>query len=62
MVIREDIFGYDLGLVNDYLPYLPKPDYWIAFLYKKLVGNQVFNVTSNSNDSNLRLYAASSKR
>uniref|UniRef100_A0A914E5Y4 Uncharacterized protein n=1 Tax=Acrobeloides nanus TaxID=290746 RepID=A0A914E5Y4_9BILA len=37
----------------------PNPDYWLAFLYKKLVGQQVYNVSTDSTDPHLRLYAGS---
>ena len=33
-------------------------DYWLSLLYKKLVGEQVFNVTLDQLDPTTRLYAA----
>uniref|UniRef100_A0A914DVR3 C-type lectin domain-containing protein n=1 Tax=Acrobeloides nanus TaxID=290746 RepID=A0A914DVR3_9BILA len=69
VVIRHALWG-DSGfyaLLNT-TNFQPKPDYWLSFLYKKLVGTDVLRVTVNSasgpittpQNQSLRLYAASS--
>lgn len=59
-VFRQDIYGSSFALINEKMK--PYPDYWLTFLYKKLVGNQVFEVSTDLHDENLRLYASSSKK
>lgn len=60
VVIRQTIIGASFALLSYELT--PHPDYWIIFLYKKLVGNKVYEVTKDASDPNLRLYGASSKK
>jgi hypothetical protein len=66
VVIRQAFVGaggpFPFGhyvLINQEMK--PNTDYWLSFLYKKIVGSTVFSVTIDQPDKNLRLYAASSK-
>ncbi|XP_048250499.1 heparanase-like isoform X1 [Haliotis rufescens] len=52
-VLRQSLFGGHYSLIDNNND--PTPDYWLTLLYKRLVGNKVFDVPSSSN--NLRLYA-----
>ncbi|XP_048250529.1 heparanase-like [Haliotis rufescens] len=56
-VMRQEIFGGNYALIDDNGD--PNPDYWLTLLYKRLVGNKVFDVPSTSSD--LRLYAHCTK-
>ncbi|XP_048250533.1 heparanase-like isoform X1 [Haliotis rufescens] len=52
-VLRQVLLGGKNGLIsssND-----PLPDFWLTVLYKRLVGNKVFDVHSST--KNLRIYA-----
>lgn len=60
MVIREDMWGASFGLLN--FDMTPRPDYWITFLHKKLVGAKVYNVSMEEENKNVRLYAGSKRR
>ncbi|XP_046584058.1 heparanase-like [Haliotis rubra] len=56
-VLRQSLFGGHYSLTdsnND-----PTPDYWLTLLYKRLVGNKVFDVPSSS--TSIRLYAHCTK-
>uniref|UniRef100_A0A914CLS8 Glycoside hydrolase family 79 protein n=1 Tax=Acrobeloides nanus TaxID=290746 RepID=A0A914CLS8_9BILA len=58
VVIRQELRSAVDGLL-DFSTYQPKPDYWISFLHKKLVGQKVLNVTITPNNNTfLRMYAA----
>lgn len=59
-VLRQDIVAASFGLLNDDVT--PRPDYWLSFLYNKLMGRYVYNVSIDEGDANLRLYAGSSKK
>lgn len=61
---RQDLFGGAYGLTNSVSgemalgpadPLILRPDYWVNFLWKRLLGPQVYNVSSSS--SSLRAYA-----
>ncbi|XP_048250493.1 heparanase-like isoform X2 [Haliotis rufescens] len=56
-VMRQQFFGGYYALLDDNAD--PNPDYWLTLLYKRLVGNKVFDVPSTSSD--LRLYAHCTK-
>ncbi|XP_046344609.1 heparanase-like [Haliotis rufescens] len=56
-VLRQSLFGGHYSLLDNNSD--PNPDYWLTLLYKRLVGNKVFDVPSSSN--NLRLYAHCTK-
>ena len=60
VVNREDLQISSFGLLNSIGG--TTPDYWLTFLHKKLVGNQVYGVFLEPSDSNLRLYASSSRK
>ncbi|XP_046584052.1 heparanase-like [Haliotis rubra] len=56
-VMRQSFFGGHHSLLDDNSD--PTPDYWLTLLYKRLVGNKVFDVPSSSD--NIRLYAHCTK-
>lgn len=45
VMIRQSLIGGDYGLV-DRLTLKPRPDYWLSWLWKTLMGTQVFAVPS----------------
>ncbi|XP_046565264.1 hyaluronoglucuronidase-like isoform X2 [Haliotis rubra] len=55
--MRQSFFGGHHSLLDDNSD--PTPDYWLTLLYKRLVGNKVFDVPSSSD--NIRLYAHCTK-
>lgn len=61
-VLRQSLIAGSFGLIWAGHLYTPKTDYWLIFLHKKLVSTQVYNVTIQPNDGNLRLYSGSSKK
>lgn len=58
-VLRQCIYGLALGLVDKEVV---KPDYWLTFLYKKLVGEDVYEVNVDQSGVDLRLYAGSHRK
>ncbi|XP_071116312.1 hyaluronoglucuronidase-like [Haliotis cracherodii] len=54
-VLRQSYYGKNYSLIemNSFEPY---PDYWLTLLYKRLVGNKVLSVQTNSTNS-FRVYA-----
>ncbi|XP_067659186.1 heparanase-like isoform X2 [Haliotis asinina] len=55
-VFRQSFYKGNYALLDlDTLD--PNPDYWLTLLYKRLVGKQVFHVTSTSSTDRLRVYA-----
>ena len=61
---RQDLFGGAYGLTNSPSgsmaltaadPVVIRPDYWVAFLWKRLLGPRVLNATSS--DPRIRAYA-----
>uniref|UniRef100_A0A914DE72 Uncharacterized protein n=1 Tax=Acrobeloides nanus TaxID=290746 RepID=A0A914DE72_9BILA len=50
VVIRQELRSAVNGLL-DISTYQPKPDYWVSFLHKKLVGQKVLNVTITPNNN-----------
>lgn len=59
-VLRQDMWGEYTGIIDHYC--IPRPDYWLTFLYKKLIGRSVYNVLTDQENENLRLYTSSSKK
>ena len=59
LFVRQTFYGFWFALVDDSLQ--PRPNYWIARLYKNLVGRHVLNasvsVAGDLNDSRVRMYA-----
>ncbi|TBR38328.1 glycoside hydrolase [Marinomonas agarivorans] len=53
VMIRQSLIGGDYGLI-DRLTLKPKPDYWMSWLWGKLMGQLVFPVTSS--DKYVRVY------
>lgn len=43
VVVRQSLVGGDYGLVNR-LTLKPRPDYWVAWLWKQLMGTRVYHV------------------
>ncbi|XP_048250306.1 heparanase-like isoform X2 [Haliotis rufescens] len=55
-VFRQSFYKGNYALLDlDTLD--PNPDYWLTLLYKRLVGRQVFHVTTTSSSDRLRIYA-----
>lgn len=53
-VVRQTLSGSDYGLLDD-VTLDPRPDYWASVLWKRLMGAEVFMVTSDQ--PTLRVYA-----
>lgn len=53
VMIRQSLVGGDYGLL-DRRSLRPRPDYWLSFLWKKLMGNTVIPIRSS--DPQLRVY------
>lgn len=53
VMIRQSLIGGEYGLI-DRLTLKPKPDYWVSWLWGKLMGQLVFPVTSNN--KSVRVY------
>lgn len=45
VMIRQSLIGGEYGLI-DRLTLKPRPDYWLSWLWKQLMGEQVFDVPS----------------
>ncbi|XP_071096505.1 heparanase-like [Haliotis cracherodii] len=56
-VLRQSLYGGNYGVLQSDMD--PNPDYWLTLLYKRLVGNKVFDVTSPSKF--VRVYAHCTK-
>ena len=60
VVIRQSLIGLNYGLIEGSTLKL-RPDYWNSILWKKLMGEKVFEVNKKGNNSEkLRVYAHSS--
>lgn len=60
VIVRQTIWGYNYPLLSE--SYLPNPDWWVAILYKTLVGTKVLSNTNDGEDSrSIRLYAHCAK-
>ena len=53
VMVRQSLIGGDYGLI-DRLTLKPRPDYWLSWLWKQLMGTDVFDVSSQS--GTLRAY------
>lgn len=53
VMIRQSLIGGDYGLINR-LTLKPRPDYWLSWLWVRLMGQAVFKVSSNH--SRVRVY------
>ncbi|MEM9103120.1 MAG: glycoside hydrolase [Pseudomonadota bacterium] len=58
VMIRQSLIGGDYGMI-DRLTLKARPDYWLTWIWKSLMGNQVFAVKSNHHL--MRAYCHSSK-
>lgn len=57
--IRQTLVGGYYSLLSNEKNHKPRPDYYILYLYKKLIGNRI--LSSYSNDENCRVYCECSK-
>lgn len=57
--IRQTLVGGYYSLLSNEEHHKPRPDYYILYLYKKLIGNKI--LSSYSNDENCRVYCDCSK-
>uniref|UniRef100_K1Q170 Heparanase n=1 Tax=Magallana gigas TaxID=29159 RepID=K1Q170_MAGGI len=55
-VIRQTFYGANYGLI-DHVTMEPNPDYWLTYIYKKLVGDYVFQTDSSDRRRRVRFYA-----
>ncbi len=53
VMIRQSLIGGDYGLINR-LTLKPRPDYWMSWLWVRLMGDQVYAVSSNQ--SRVKVY------
>ncbi|HEY7883417.1 MAG TPA: glycoside hydrolase [Cellvibrionaceae bacterium] len=56
VMVRQSLIGGDYGLI-DRLTLKPRPDYWLSWLWGRLMGEQVFTVFHS--DRHLRVYCHS---
>ncbi|GAA0828983.1 MULTISPECIES: glycoside hydrolase [Marinomonas] len=59
VMVRQSLIGGDYALINKE-SMKPNPDYWLSWLWKKLMGDTVFAV--NSNDPEVLVYCHSAKK
>ena len=59
VMIRQSLIGGDYALINKNT-LKPNPDYWVSWLWNKLMGDCVFQVTSN--DNQVLTYCHSAKK
>ncbi|TVZ40491.1 heparanase 1 [Alteromonadaceae bacterium 2753L.S.0a.02] len=58
VMIRQSLIGGDYGMI-DRLSLKPRPDYWVSWLWTKLMGSEVYSLSCDNPD--LRTYAHQSK-
>jgi heparanase len=56
VVVRQTLAGSDYGLVDD-ATMAPRPDYWASVLWKRLMGTNVLDVQTSTDDAFVRVYA-----
>lgn len=57
VVVRQTLTGSNYGLLDE-TDLSPRPDYWNSLLWKRLMGQQVYDIRANgTNVENVRLYA-----
>ncbi|GAB3482123.1 hypothetical protein GCM10027340_15290 [Marinomonas epiphytica] len=59
VMVRQSLVGGDYGLVN-HASMKPNPDFWVSWLWKKLMGEQVYDVSSN--DPGVLVYCHSANK
>lgn len=52
---RQDFIGADYGLVN-YTSFRPSPDYWLLYLWRRVVGTAVLDVRNGRGNPSVRAY------
>lgn len=58
VMVRQSLIGGEYGLI-DRLTLKPKPDYWVSWLWGKLIGQLAYQV--NNNDKQVKIYCHNSK-
>lgn len=56
VVMRQSFYKGHYALI-DFRTLDPRPDYWLSFIFKKLVGNKVLDVSIDDQERKVRLYA-----
>ena len=60
VMVRQSLIGGDYALINR-LTLKPKPDYWVSWLWVKLMGEKVFEVTSSNKFLRVYCHSAANK-
>lgn len=58
VMIRQSLIGGDYGMI-DRITLKPRPDYWVSWLWARLMGEQAYAITGDNPD--LRIYAHQSR-
>merc|ERR1719318_1058794 len=53
--MRQTFYSGNYAMIDKELN--PRADYWLALVYKRLIGRGVLNITLNENSKYLRVYA-----
>ncbi|KAJ1524818.1 hypothetical protein ONE63_009688 [Megalurothrips usitatus] len=61
VVVRQSFIGGNYGLLDE-KTLEPNPDFWVSYVFKKLVGQVVLNITRSDKNPLVRLYAHCSKK
>jgi len=59
IVIRQALYGGAYSLIDENMQ--PLPDFWLSYLFKKLVGRRSLEVSVTQNPGNIRVYASCSR-
>lgn len=59
VMVRQSLIGGDYGLINR-RNLKPNPDYWVSWLWNKLMGQEVYDVSSS--DPLIQVYCHSAKK